>query len=69
MNKMKLITATPIKLNPTQKNSTKAVNVAFRTIAVEHAQEEKIQLIGFGIFEIRKCTKRTSRIFKWLIQR
>jgi hypothetical protein len=29
MNKMKLITAIPIKLNPTQKNSTKAVNVVF----------------------------------------
>ncbi|WP_430062088.1 HU family DNA-binding protein [Priestia aryabhattai] len=69
MNNMKLITATPIKVNPTKKNSTKAVNIVFRTIAVEHTQEEKIQLIGFGIFEIRKCTKRTSRIFNRLIQR
>jgi nucleoid DNA-binding protein len=29
MNKMKLITAIAIKVNPTQKNSTKAVNGVF----------------------------------------
>lgn len=42
MNKMNLITTVAQEVDPTQKNSTKAVNVVFRTIAVERAKGEKI---------------------------
>jgi nucleoid DNA-binding protein len=41
MNKMNLITTVAKEVDPTQKNSTKAVNVVFRTIAVERAKGEK----------------------------
>ncbi|MED3810489.1 HU family DNA-binding protein, partial [Priestia megaterium] len=33
----------------------------FETIAAELAKEEKIQLIGFGTFEVRERAERTGR--------
>jgi DNA-binding protein HU-beta len=61
MNKMELISAVATKADLTQKDATKAVNVVFETIAAELAKEEKIQLIGFGTFEVRERAARTGR--------
>jgi DNA-binding protein HU-beta len=61
MNKIELISAVATKADLTQKDATKAVNVVFETIAVELAKEEKIQLIGFGTFEVRERAARTGR--------
>jgi len=61
MNKMELISAVATKADLTQKGATKAVNVVFETIASELAKEEKIQLIGFGTFEVRERAERTGR--------
>jgi len=61
MNKMELISAVATKADLTQKDATKAVNVVFETIAAELAKEEKIQLIGFGTFEVRERAERTGR--------
>ncbi|MFS0907066.1 hypothetical protein AB3N02_29115 [Priestia aryabhattai] len=41
MNKMNLITTVATEVDPAQKNSTKAVNVVFGTIAVERAKGKK----------------------------
>ena len=61
MNKIELISAVATKADLTQKDATKAVNVVFETIAAELAKEEKIQLIGFGTFEVRERAARTGR--------
>ncbi|GAB1798986.1 HU family DNA-binding protein [Priestia megaterium] len=61
MNKIELISAVATKAGLTQKDATKAVNVVFETIAAELAKEEKIQLIGFGTFEVRERAARTGR--------
>jgi len=61
MNKMELISAVATKADLTQKDGTKAVNVVFETIAAELVKEEKIQLIGFGTFEVRERAERTGR--------
>ncbi|WP_176585908.1 HU family DNA-binding protein [Priestia megaterium] len=61
MNKMELISTVVTKANLTQKDATKAVNVVFETIVSELAKGEKIQLIGFGTFEVRERAERTGR--------
>lgn len=61
MNKIELISAVATKADLTQKDATKAVNVVFETIAAELAKDEKIQLIGFGTFEVRERAARTGR--------
>ncbi|MFP3669557.1 HU family DNA-binding protein [Priestia sp. SIMBA_032] len=61
MNKMELISTVATKANLTQKDATKAVNVVFETIVSELAKGEKIQLIGFGTFEVRERAERTGR--------
>ncbi|MGV7003011.1 HU family DNA-binding protein [Priestia megaterium] len=61
MNKIELISAIATKADLTQKDATKAVNVVFETIAAKLAKEEKIQLIGFGTFEVRERAARTGR--------
>ncbi|QSX23531.1 HU family DNA-binding protein [Priestia megaterium] len=61
MNKIELISAVATKADLTQKDATKAVNVVFETIAAELTKEEKIQLIGFGTFEVRERAARTGR--------
>jgi DNA-binding protein HU-beta len=61
MNKIELISAVATKADLTQKDATKAVNVVFETIAAELTKEEKIQLIGFGTFEVRERAERTGR--------
>jgi DNA-binding protein HU-beta len=61
MNKIELISAVATKADLTQKDATKAMNVVFETIAAELAKEEKIQLIGFGTFEVRERAARTGR--------
>ncbi|MDP1471883.1 HU family DNA-binding protein [Priestia megaterium] len=61
MNKMELISIIATKANLTQKDATKAVNAVFETIVAELAKKEKIQLIGFGTFEVRERAERTGR--------
>ncbi|USL45396.1 HU family DNA-binding protein (plasmid) [Priestia megaterium] len=39
----------------------KAVDALFETISNTLANEEKIQLIGFGTFEVRERAARTGR--------
>ncbi|MED4213037.1 HU family DNA-binding protein [Priestia megaterium] len=61
MNKMELISAVATKSELTKQDSKKAVDALFETISNTLAKEEKIQLVGFGTFEVRERAERTGR--------
>ncbi|AQX54162.1 HU family DNA-binding protein [Priestia flexa] len=61
MNKTELVDAVATKSELTKQDSKKAVDALFETISNTLAKEEKIQLVGFGTFEIRKRAERTGR--------
>ncbi|GAB1786508.1 HU family DNA-binding protein [Priestia megaterium] len=61
MNKTELVDAVTTKSELTKQDSKKAVDALFETISNALAKEEKIQLVGFGTFEVRKRAARTGR--------
>ena len=61
MNKTELVKAVAEQAELTQKDAAKAVDALFATISNTLAQEEKIQLIGFGTFEVRERAARKGR--------
>ncbi|MED3855364.1 HU family DNA-binding protein [Priestia megaterium] len=61
MKKAELIDAVATKSELTKQDSKKAVDAFFETISNTLAKEEKIQLIGFGTFEVRERAERTGR--------
>ncbi|GAB1793249.1 HU family DNA-binding protein [Priestia sp. JNUCC 25] len=61
MNKTELVDAVATKSELTKQDSKKAVDALFETISNALAKEEKIQLVGFGTFEVRKRAERTGR--------
>lgn len=54
MNKAELIAAVAEKTGLSKKDSEKAVNAAFDTIAANLEVGEKVQLVGFGVFDIKE---------------
>lgn len=61
MNKTDLVKAVSAQTDLTQKDVAKAVEAIFETISNTLAQNEKIQLIGFGTFEVRERAARKGR--------
>ncbi|MFS0892290.1 HU family DNA-binding protein [Peribacillus frigoritolerans] len=61
MNKTELVKAVSTQAELTQKDAAKAVDALFETISNTLVKEEKIQLIGFGTFEVRERAARTGR--------
>ncbi|MEH7474264.1 DNA-binding protein [Priestia megaterium] len=61
MNKTELVDAVAAKSELTKQDSKKAVDALLETISNTLAKEEKIQLVGFGTFEIRERSERTGR--------
>ncbi|MGG0746805.1 HU family DNA-binding protein [Priestia megaterium] len=61
MNKTELVDAVATKSELTKQDSKKAVDALFEAISNTLAKEEKIQLVGFGTFEIRERAERTGR--------
>jgi len=61
MKKAELIDAVVTKAELTKQDSKKAVDALFETISNTLAKEEKIQLLGFGTFEVRNRAERTGR--------
>ena len=61
MNKTEFINAVAAKEGIEKKCAEKAVNAVFATIADELAKGEKIQLVGFGTFEIRERAEKQGR--------
>lgn len=61
MNKTELIAAIAEKTELSKKDAEKAVK-AFTDVVVEELQKgEKIQLVGFGTFEVSERAARTGR--------
>ncbi|MEH6881637.1 HU family DNA-binding protein, partial [Priestia megaterium] len=61
MKKAELIDAVATKSELTKQDTKKAVDALFEKISNTLANEEKIQLIGFGTFEVRERAARTGR--------
>ena len=60
MNKTELIAAVAEKTALSKKDSEAAVNAALAAIAESLQNEEKVQLVGFGSFEIKKRAERNG---------
>ena len=61
MNKAELIAAVAEKTGLSKKDSEKAVSAAFDTIAANLEVGEKVQLVGFGVFDIKERGARIGR--------
>ena len=61
MNKTELIASVAAKAELTKKDAEKAVKALFDTIGEALAKEEKVQVIGFGTFEVRTRAERIGR--------
>ena len=61
MNKTELVNAVAGQAELTKQDAAKAVDALFKTISDTLSKEEKIQLIGFGTFEVRERAARTGR--------
>ena len=61
MNKTELVDAVATQTELSKQDAKKAVEALFETISNTLAQEEKIQLVGFGTFEVRERAERTGR--------
>ena len=59
MNKTELIMAVAEKANISKKDT--AVNAVIDTIVETLAKDEKVQLVGFGTFEVRSRSERQGR--------
>ncbi|MFD1427772.1 DNA-binding protein HU-beta [Kroppenstedtia sanguinis] len=61
MNKTELISQVAEKTNITKKDATQAVDAVLDTITEALKTGEKVQLIGFGNFEVRERAARKGR--------
>ncbi|WP_313798932.1 HU family DNA-binding protein [Cytobacillus sp.] len=61
MNKTELVKFVSAQAELTQKDASKAVDALLNTISNTLADGEKIQLIGFGTFEVRERSARKGR--------
>ena len=61
MNKAELINAVAEKAALSKKDSEAAVNAALEAISGALSDGEKVQLVGFGSFEVKKREARVGR--------
>ena len=61
MNKTELVAAVAEKTGMSKKDSEKAVNAAFDSITEALVAGEKVQLVGFGAFEVKERSARIGR--------
>ena len=61
MNKAELITAMAEKTAKTKKETEETINAFVSVVTEALAKEEKVQLVGFGSFEVRKRAARKGR--------
>ncbi|OTW92294.1 HU family DNA-binding protein (plasmid) [Bacillus thuringiensis serovar sumiyoshiensis] len=61
MNKTELTKVVAERAVLTQKDAVAATQAVFDTITSALANEEKIQILGFGTFEVRERSARTGR--------
>ena len=60
MNKTELVAIIADKAGIAKKDAEKALAAFVDTVAVELKKGEKIQLVGFGTFEVRERAARTG---------
>ena len=61
MNKTELVAAISEKTELTKKDSEKALNALIDVVAEELKKGEKVQLVGFGTFEVSERAARTGK--------
>ena len=61
MNKQELVANVAEQAGLTKKDAEKAVNAVFETVKNALAEGDKIQLIGFGTFEVKGRNPRTGK--------
>ena len=61
MNKTKLIAAAAEKAGVSKKEAEAVVTAAFDAIAASLKEGEKVQLVGFGAFEVKARAERVGR--------
>ena len=61
MNKTELVAAVAEKTGMSKKDSEKAVNAAFEAITAALVGGDKVQLVGFGAFEVKERNARVGR--------
>ena len=61
MNKAELINAAAEKAGLSKKDTENALNAALDVIAAALAENDKIQLVGFGSFEVKSRAARIGR--------
>ena len=60
MNKAELINAVADKAGLSKKDTEAAINAAIDVISACLAEGDKVQLVGFGSFEVKKRAARTG---------
>ncbi|HCR44352.1 MAG TPA: integration host factor subunit alpha [Ruminococcaceae bacterium] len=61
MNKTDLILAVSEQTGLAKKDADKAVNAVISTIMETLSKDEKVQIVGFGTFEVRTRSERQGR--------
>ena len=61
MNKAELIAEVAVKTGLSKKDSEKAVNATFEAITASLQAGEKVQLVGFGVFDVKERGVRIGR--------
>ena len=61
MNKAELIAAVAVKAGLSKKDAEKAINATFDTITATMETGEKVQLVGFGVFDVKERGTRIGR--------
>lgn len=61
MNKSELIDQVAARSNLSKKDALAAVDAIFESIENALANGEKVQIVGFGSFEVRERSARTGR--------
>jgi len=61
LNKTDLINSVSEKAEVTKKDAEKIINAVFASIEDALAANEKVQLVGFGTFEVKERAARVGR--------
>lgn len=61
MNKTELIASVAEKAGMTKKDAEKAINALFSSVEDALANDDKVQIIGFGTFEVKSREERKGR--------
>lgn len=61
MNKTELVASVAEKAGITKKDAEKAINAVFASVEEALASDDKVQIIGFGTFEVKTREARKGR--------